>query len=348
MGLRKGINYDASYALFVEPPYQFSASLAGLAALAAIGSAWARCRVTPLAQQKAFFEQYCFSCHGKGAGTAGVSLLKLTGSPIGEGFGAWQKVATVLEQGRMPPKGLPQPTEEQKHAALAWVRTELATFENKNAGDPGRVTVRRLTSGEYGYAIRDLTGVDLDIARDFANDSVGGEGFMNFGDVQFVQDANLERYLATAKLIADHAVIGSGPVEFFTHPGKTGYELAAINKIKDIYGTYGYRTVSGEGGDSFGLDKYTKAFYVTWEFQNRAALGKPAATIADLASAEGVSAGFAKHLYGVLSVPQKILPDIGSRVAMAEPAEAYRRYQSSGSGCAQGMCRSWNVRDHLA
>ena len=31
---------------------------------------------------------------------------------------------------------------------------------------------------------------------------------MNFGDVQFMQDANLERYLETAKLVADHAVIG--------------------------------------------------------------------------------------------------------------------------------------------
>ena len=293
---------------------------------------------------------------------AGVSLLKLTSTPVGDGFTAWQKVASVLDQNRMPPKGVPQPTEEQRHAALGWVRTELTTFANKNAGDPGRVTVRRLTSGEYGYAIRDLTGVDLDIARDFANDSVGGEGFMNFGDVQFIQDANLERYLATAKLVADHAVIGSGPLEFFTHPGKTGYELAAINKIKDIYGRYGYRTVSGEGGDSFGLEKYRKAFYVTWEYQNRVALGKPAATIAELAAEEGVSAGFAKHLYGVLSVAQHTFPTSeaarGGRVSLSQPrmqrlrkrrrvkaAQTWKHSSPLGpAGYLLGATRPWEAR----
>jgi hypothetical protein len=293
----------------------------------------------PAVVQKAFFEQYCFSCHGKGAGMAGVSLQKLTSTPVGDGFTAWQKVASVLEQNRMPPKGLPQPSEDQKHAALAWVRTELTSFANKNAGDPGRVTVRRLTSGEYGYAIRDLTGVDLDIARDFANDSVGGEGFMNFGDVQFVQDANLERYLSTAKLVADHAVIGAGPVEFFNHPGKTGFELAAITKIKETYAQYGYRTVSGEGGDSFGLDKYRKGFFVAWEFQNRAALGKSNATIAEFAAAEGVSAGFAKHLYTVLSSPLTTFPTSEAVTRwqhLAKPVENLKASEAAArKGCAE-------------
>ena len=83
---------------------------------------------------------------------------------------------------------------------------------------------------------------------DAASDSVGGEGFTSFGDVQFMQDANLERYLAAAKIVANHAVIGVGPLEFFADPGKTGFELSAITRIKNIYATYGFRTVSGEGG----------------------------------------------------------------------------------------------------
>ena len=70
---------------------------------------------------------------------------------------------------------------------------------------------------------------------------MGGEGFSNFGDVQFTSDANLERYIESAKKIADHAVIGAGPIEFFEHPGKTGFELSAINRIKDIYTRYGFR-----------------------------------------------------------------------------------------------------------
>jgi mono/diheme cytochrome c family protein len=266
--------------------------------------------LTPTAAtSKAIFGQYCFQCHGdKGAPVAGVSLTKLTASPVGDNFQTWQKVSAVLDQSRMPPKGMPQPTEEQRHLALSWVKTELTTFANKNAGDPGRVTVRRLTSGEYGYVINDLTGLELDLGRDFANDSVGGEGFMNFGDVQFMQDASLERYLETAKLVADHAIIGAGPLQFYEHPGKTGFELSAVARIKNIYTEWGFRTVSGEGGHPFGLDKYRKAFYVAWEYQHRAALGQPAATVKQLAEKEGSSVRFAQHIYDVMNKPNLSYP----------------------------------------
>src|SRR5258705_3451724 len=54
-------------------------------------------------------------------------------------------------------------------------------------------------------------------------------------------------YLSAAKQIADRAVIGSGPIEFYTDPGKTGFEMSAINRIRSIYAANGFRTVSGEG-----------------------------------------------------------------------------------------------------
>src|SRR5947209_3966550 len=152
------------------------------------------------------FKQYCFQCHGKTSPMAGISIEQLTSNTsIGDGYQQWEKVAAALEQHRMPPKGMPQPAEEQRVQAAAWIRTELRTFASKNAGDPGRVTVRRLTSGEYGYAVQDLTGLEIDTGIDATSDSVGGEGFTNFGDVQFMQDANLERYLEAAKGVAERA-----------------------------------------------------------------------------------------------------------------------------------------------
>jgi len=164
---------------------------------------------------------------------AGLNLEPLAaGAPVADHYQAWQKVATALEEKRMPPKGMPQPADADRARAVAWIRNELSTFAKKHDGDPGRVTVRRLTSGEYAYAIRDLTGLDLETGIDASSDSVGGEGFTSFGDVQFMQDANLERYLASAKLIADHAVVGSGPLEFYGDAGKTGFELSAVNRIK--------------------------------------------------------------------------------------------------------------------
>ena len=248
------------------------------------------------------FRKYCFQCHGNAAATAGVNLEQLTATPdFGAGFATWKKVSAALDQQHMPPKGLPQPPDAERQHMVAWIREGLDAHIRKTAGDPGRVTVRRLTSGEYAYAVHDLTGIDPDVGIDASSDAAGGEGFTNFGDVQFVQDATLERYLSAARKIADHAVIGAGALRFYTDPGQTGLEMSAITRLKDIYAEYGFRTVSGEGGVSFGLDKYTRALYATWRYRHRAALGEPAATLAQLAAREGITARFAQHMWTLMN-----------------------------------------------
>ena len=176
----------------------------------------------PPADATATLKQYCSGCHGK-APTAGISVTRLTGEDSwGEHWKEWEKVADVLEQKRMPPPKLPQPGDTQRAEAARWIRTRLNEYAMKHAGDPGKVTVRRLTTGEYTYSVNDLTGLDLKFDGDFPSDSVGGEGFASFGDVQFIDETNLERYLETAKRIANHAVIGAGPLGFFEHPGRSG------------------------------------------------------------------------------------------------------------------------------
>jgi hypothetical protein len=263
----------------------------------------------PPASAPPLFREYCFDCHGNGLATAGVSLEKIASNPsVADTYQVWQRVIAALEQNRMPPKDMPQPPDDQRHQAVAWIHSRLDGYVKAHAGDPGRVTVRRLTSGEYAYTVHDLTGLDLDLGIDASSDSVGGEGFTNFGDVQFMQDANLERYLEAAKLIADHAVVGAGPIEFYVDPGKSGFEMSAIHRIKQIDTEFGFRTVSGEGGFSFGLEKYTKVLYVAWEYQHRVALGQPNATLASLAAKEGITARFAQHIWSVMNRPGLAYP----------------------------------------
>ena len=136
----------------------------------------------------------------------------------------------MLESRDMPPPDDADdfPTDAERAAAVAWIRTSLDEYDAQHAGDPGRITVRRLTSAEYAYAIRDLTGIDIKAGIDASSDSVGGEGFANFGDVQSVQDTTVERYLEAAKQVADHAVIGAGPLGFYADAGETGLELSAL------------------------------------------------------------------------------------------------------------------------
>src|SRR5215510_2775760 len=258
------------------------------------------------------FRQYCFQCHGLTAPKAGVSLERLTAQGmVDENFRQWEKVAAALEQKAMPPKFMPQPSDAERSQATAWVRAELSAYAKKHDGDPGETPVRRLTSGEYAYTIKDLTGLDLNVGIDSSSDSVGGEGFTNFGAVQFMQDANLERYLAAAKIVANHAVIGAGPLEFFSNPGKSGFELSAITRIRDIYAANGFRTVSGEGGRPFGLEKYGKALFVAWQYKHRAALGLANATLPALAAREGVPTRFAQHIWRVMNKTELGYPTSG-------------------------------------
>ena len=223
-------------------------------------------------------------------------------------FQQWERVAVALEQKRMPPSKLPQPGDTERTQTAQWIRAKLSESARKNPGDPGRVTVRRLTSGEYAYSVRDLIGFDLKFDSDFGSDAVGGEGFTNFGDVQYMQDAKLERYLEAAKRIANHAVIGSGPLTFYQDPGKTGFELSAINRIHSIYRTHGFRSVSAEGGRPFGLERYAKAFYAAWRYKHRQALGEPTVTIDALSAREGLSTRFVQHVLNVIEQPAPTYP----------------------------------------
>ncbi len=246
------------------------------------------------------FRQYCIACHGEAA-PGGINLQQLLADPAyGDNFKKWQKIASEIEHARMPPEGMPAPSDEQRDEAASWVRGELDAYAQAHAGDPGQVTVRRLTSAEYAYTIHDLTGIDLNVDRSFAGDAVGGEGFTNFGDVQFMQDAGLESYLEAAKIVADHAVVGAGPLSFFQDPGMSGFELSAIHRIDDIYRKYGFRAVAAEGGRAFGLERYGRAFYAAWEYAHRDALGKSDATLNDFAKAEDVSPRFLAHVWSVL------------------------------------------------
>jgi uncharacterized protein DUF1592/uncharacterized protein DUF1588/uncharacterized protein DUF1587/uncharacterized protein DUF1595/uncharacterized protein DUF1585/cytochrome c len=260
------------------------------------------------------FQKYCFECHGSEKQRGDVSIERLIQqshhSSVGDYWDLWDKVAEKIESKEMPPEDKAErfPTDAERTATVTWIRAALTAYEAAHGGEPGHVTVRRLTSAEYGYAIRDLTGIDIKVGVDATSDSVGGEGFTNFGDVQFVEDTGVERYLEAAKLVADHAVIGAGPLDFFADTGQTGLELSALSRIDDLYATKGFRVVSGEGGRPFGLERYGKALFVAWYYRHRVALGDPTATLRGLAAKENITGRFAEHIWAVVNKPNTGYP----------------------------------------
>jgi hypothetical protein len=294
----------------------------------------------------ATFEKYCSECHTGARAKGNIDFDKLTArmtpAGIAEKADTWDDVVLMLESRDMPPPDEADdfPTDAERASAVAWVRSALGEYDARHAGDPGRVTVRRLTSAEYAYAIRDLTGIDIKTGIDASSDSVGGEGFANFGDVQSVQDTTVEHYLEAAKQIADHAVIGSGPLGFHTDAGESGLELSALDRINQLYATKGFRVVSGEGGRPFGFERYAKAFYVAWHYKHRAAVGDPSATLRGLAAKEGITGRFADHIWDVVNRTGTGYPSAGM-------IAAWQQFAAPGADAKAAIAKARGEADAL-
>jgi hypothetical protein len=292
--------------------------------------------------------KFCGDCHAGNNAEARIDLTQLSMTPrFGAKFRTWEKMIVAIRNRKMPPKTMPQPSTQQRKTIIKAIEGALGEFIRKNAGDPGPVVMRRLTSAEYAYTIQDLTGLDLSLERSFINDAVGGEGFTNVGRVQFMQDSALERYLEAAKKVASHAVIGSGPLTFYPDPGKTGFELSAITRIQQIYRQHGFRTGAGEGAEPFGLEMYSKTFYVAWQYRHRNALGLKNISLEKLAKSEGLSVRFVKHVWAVLNNSRASFPSSVVRtqwLKLLAPVGDRKLWEKKGrSGCDgvyRGM-RSW-------
>lgn len=291
-------------------------------------------------------KQFCFDCHGAKKAKGHINLETLARErKFADDFKDWERVVAMLEKGEMPPEDKPQPSGEQRQKLLLLIHQELDRSIARQAGDPGRIVLRRLTSAEYAWTIRDLTGLDLGLEKTFGSDAVGGEGFSNIGDVQFVQDSTLERYLEAAKVVASHAIIGAAPLSFFRHPGQTGLELSAIERIDEIYRQHGFRTGSGEGGEAFGLEKYAKAFYAAWRYRHRGQLGGSGEmTLSKLAEEEGIEARFLQHIWNVVNDSTLIFPAAeiaGVWQGLPSPERVNPETVRAACGNLYSLLRSW-------
>lgn len=156
--------------------------------------------------------QFCLGCHNDKKVSAGLTLESYKdGSSAKKARDLWEAVKDHLEHKTMPPKGKPQPTDEQRKAVVAWIDSVATKVDCGLARDPGRPTIRRLNKSEYNNTIRDLIGLDLRPADAFPSDDVG-YGFDNIGDVLSLPPILLEKYLAAAELVLDKAVEVPKPI----------------------------------------------------------------------------------------------------------------------------------------
>ena len=157
------------------------------------------------------FRRHCVSCHNDRLETAGFSLEQVLDHLDADGIAAeaetWEKVVQKLRTATMPPSNRPQPSPEERTAALHWLTSTLdAAAESRP--NPGRTeTLRHLSRTEYRNAIRDLIGIDID-AQALLPPDESGHGFDNviLGDLP---PALLDRYVSAARRISRLAVAGT-------------------------------------------------------------------------------------------------------------------------------------------
>ena len=171
---------------------------------------------------ESFLAAKCYDCHNADKSKGDVDLEQFATDPkLSSEFELWQTVQDVVENGDMPPKKAEALTPDEAEGITGWVKHSLDALAEANSGDPGPVTMRRLTNVEYDNTIRDLTGRDFELAQEFQTDGGGGEGFTNTGDVLFMSPAAIDKYFNAARKLADHATIMPGTGIAF-HPNRIG------------------------------------------------------------------------------------------------------------------------------
>lgn len=237
-----------------------------------------------------FLKNYCLTCHGPDKPKAKLDFSGQTSAAdVLRNGRAWDRVIERLEAAEMPPAKAPRhPTAHERRAVLDWLRDLREREARRNAGDPGRVPARRLSNAEYDYTIRDLTGVDIRPTREFPVDPANEAGFDNSGESLTMSPALLKKYLAAARFVADHLVLKPKGFVFAPHPAvtDTDRDKYGVGRIIAFY-------------DRHRVD-YADYFLAAWGYQHRKALGKPEATLGDVADEARLSAKYLQAVWSAL------------------------------------------------
>jgi mono/diheme cytochrome c family protein len=148
---------------------------------------------------------YCVSCHNQRTKAGSLTLDDVDVNQVSNSADAWEKVVIKLRSRTMPPPGVRRPDNATYDRVATWLETELdrAAAAHVNPGRPAEL--HRLNRVEYGNAIRDLLGVEIDPKAMLPADEQA-HGFSTNADALSMQPALLDRYLAAATKIARLAV----------------------------------------------------------------------------------------------------------------------------------------------
>ncbi len=176
------------------------AFLAGLAAVAPLTADEFKAEIRPV------LAEYCRACHAPDSQNRIRFLAATSAADVAAERGLWRNVAMQLRNRTMPPTG-PQPPERDRLRVADWIDRALRESACDLGEYAGPVTVRRLNRAEYQNTLRDLFGLQFQVAERFPVDGSGGEGFDNNGETLFLSPLLAERYLEVAQQVLRDVII---------------------------------------------------------------------------------------------------------------------------------------------
>jgi hypothetical protein len=165
-----------------------------------------RSGATPVSPQRALIEQYCLGCHSDKLKSGGLALSALNLDAVDQNAQSAEiaeKVIRKLRGGLMPPPGARRPDRQAAADFVSWLENEIDTRATDS--HPGRVALRRLNRREYGYAVRDLLGLDIDATAWLPDDNIKGNFDNNAAALQ-VSPSFIDQYVYAARAVALEAV----------------------------------------------------------------------------------------------------------------------------------------------
>jgi hypothetical protein len=277
-----------------------------------------------------FLETYCFTCHGEDKQEGKLRLSSYTSTAaVVRDLQRWELVRERLQEEDMPPpKAKRHPSVEERRAVIDWLHALRRREMVRNAGDPGVVLARRLSNAEYDCTIRDLTGVDIRPTREFPVDPANEAGFDNSGESLRMSPTLLKKYLTAARHVADHIALTPTGFTFAPYPVVTeqSRDKYCVQRIVDFYKRQ--RT------------DYADYFLAAWRFRHRDPLGQPAATLADFATAEGISASYLTRIWSILTGARHEIDPLATLQALWRdlPAPDTQQQEAKQADAARAGC----------
>ena len=156
------------------------------------------------ANQTELVATYCAGCHSDRAKAGGLSLAGFNAMKAQEQPEVVEKMIRRLRAGMMPPAGAKRPDAATLEAFTGALESRMDERAATNP-NPGWRPFQRLNRAEYQRAVKDLLGLQVDVAAYLPNDTMS-HGFDHVADVQGMSATLMQGYLRAASQISRLAV----------------------------------------------------------------------------------------------------------------------------------------------